>query len=1070
MSKTAIWVTCLLLVCGLVSTAAAFDPNTDPNLIARWMCEEGQGSIVSDSSPNGHDGTFVEGNPAWTIGFWGNGSAISLVYPTLVEVPAMNLKLTQATMAGWVLPNGTQSDWASFIMHRASSAHGFNLLGSRQLAYHWNDDAASWGYRGTAYYAADEWTHCAVTVEPAKATFYINGVSICSNSIPHAVSTWDGPVWLGGDRTYTDGTRHLNGALDDVMFFSRALTPAEIKSMVPARLKAYKPNPADGALSVTLPLLQWSKGDTAVFHDIYLGTSPDLTDADKKPRAYAPMYYHVEGLTPGLVYYWRIDEVEANGTVHQGEVWHFQAQPLTAYLPLPADGGGNVMLTPTLSWTAGQMATAHHVYFGASRQDVEEGAAGTDKGSLGATELSYRITETLKPDVRYYWRVDETSNNTVQTGPVWSFDTVLAGPTGAIRQWWSNIGGGVTIPDLTNNADFPDNPTGSEFVTLMEGPTGWGDNYGTRIYGWVYPPQSGDYTFWIASDDAGELWLSTDEDRANAQLIASVASWTNSREWTKEATQRSQPVKLEAGQRYYIEALQKEGGGGDNVAVAWQGPGFNMEVLGAGGVGPTPYLPQRAYSPAPADGAVDTVQSVVLTWSAGEKALKHEIYFGDDANAVTAADTSSSLFKGSQTGTSYDAGDLEWGKTYFWRVDEINAGEAESPWVGRVWSFTTANFIPVDDFESYDDAEGTGTRIYETWIDGYTDGLSGSTVGNMDPPFAEQTIVHGGLQSMPMDYDNTSSPFYSQAYREFSPVMNWTGNGVTDLSLWVRGRSAPIAPVTENGGKMTVSGEGADIWGTADQFTFVYKTLSGDGSLIARVTGNGTGSNRWAKGGVMIRDSLEAGSASAQMVMTGGDGNGAAFQNRAMTDLDMNANDSSSNSTAVTAIAPPYWVKIERTGSTITASHSADGQNWTVQGAPQFIPMDAPAYIGICVTSHAAGVYRTFEFDNLKATGASGAWETKEIGLARNSPQPLYVIVEDSTGKQATVVDPNAAAVNATTWTEWKIPLADLAGVNLSKVKALYIGVGDKAHPAADGTGRVYIDDIRVARPAPAEP
>jgi hypothetical protein len=118
------------------------------------------------------------------------------------------------------------------------------------------------------------------------------------------------------------------------------------------------------------------------------------------------------------------------------------------------------------------------------------------------------------------------------------------------------------------------------------------------------------------------------------------------------------------------------------------------------------------------------------------------------------------------------------------------------------------------------------------------------------------------------------------------------------------------------------------------------------------------------------------------------------------------------------------------------------------------------------VSSHVPGAYRTFEFDNIKATGAGGSWQTKEIGLLRNNPQPLYVIVEDSTGKKATAVDPNAAVVNAMKWTEWKIPLSELTGVNLAKVKRLYVGAGDPANPAADGYGRIYIDDIRVTKPA----
>jgi hypothetical protein len=510
---------------------------------------------------------------------------------------------------------------------------------------------------------------------------------------------------------------------------------------------------------------------------------------------------------------------------------------------------------------------------------------------------------------------------------------------------------------------------------------------------------------------------------------------------------------LEPGVTYYWKVDEVEADG----VTTYAGPVWSFVAQGL-----TNYYPQ------PDDGASSVSPLVTLTWEPGRDAVKHHVYFGEDRDAVAAGDAATDKGEVTEVNdvTAFTPGELAGATTFYWRVDAIDGdGNVRT---GEVWSFTT--YILVDEFESYDDEEGTGTRIYETWIDGYTDGLSGSTIGNLDPPFAEQTIVHGGTQSMPMDYNNINSPYFSSGYREFSPVMDWTVNGVTDLSLWVRGRPAPVDPVVEDNGKMTVSGEGVDIWGAADQFTFVYKTLNGDGSLVAHVVSIGAGSNTWAKGGVMIRDSLDAGSASAQMELTanndGTAGNGAAFQNRATADLDMGANDSTSNTTSTDVIAPPYWVKIERTGDTLKASVSPDNKTWTQFGTSQYIFMTNPVYIGLCVTSHQPGEYRTFEFDNVKATGASGNWRTTEVGLTRNSEQPLYVTVEDSTGKKVTVVDPNEA-VTTTTWTEWKIPLTDLAGISLTKVKKLTIGVGDPDNPAPDGYGRVYIDDIRVTKPAP---
>ena len=89
-------------------------------------------------------------------------------------------------------------------------------------------------------------------------------------------------------------------------------------------------------------------------------------------------------------------------------------------------------------------------------------------------------------------------------------------------------------------------------------------DYGARIEAWVYAPATGDYTFWFAADDQSELWVSTDDDSSNAVLVASIPGWTNVNEWTKFPSQKAEPVSLVAGERYYVQALWKEGGGGDN--------------------------------------------------------------------------------------------------------------------------------------------------------------------------------------------------------------------------------------------------------------------------------------------------------------------------------------------------------------------------------------------------------------------------------------------------------------------------------------------------------------------------
>lgn len=148
---------------------------------------------------------------------------------------------------------------------------------------------------------------------------------------------------------------------------------------------------------------------------------------------------------------------------------------------------------------------------------------------------------------------------------------------GMIREMYSNIQG-VTIAELTAHPSFPDHPNKRTTLNnFFEAPRNIGDNYGQRIAAWLEPPVTGHYSFWISGDDECELWLSTNESPGNVQKIATVPFWTNIREWNKFPQQKSNPILLETGKRYYIMTLMKEGGGGDHVAVRWQWPSGKIE-------------------------------------------------------------------------------------------------------------------------------------------------------------------------------------------------------------------------------------------------------------------------------------------------------------------------------------------------------------------------------------------------------------------------------------------------------------------------------------------------------------
>ena len=200
------------------------------------------------------------------------------------------------------------------------------------------------------------------------------------------------------------------------------------------------------------------------------------------------------------------------------------------------------------------------------------------------------------------------------------------------------------------------------------------------------------------------------------------------------------------------------------------------------------------------------------------------------------------------------------------------------------------------------------------------------------------------------------------------------------------------------------------------------------------------------------------------MCMTGGDGNGASWQGRPTE------NTASVNTDSTTPVAPPYWVRIDRNGNNLTGFLSPDGQNWTQLGDPRTIAMGDPVLVGLALTSHNANQATSAVFSNVSFTGSvSGDWRIAEIGTAQpegNDPDSVYVALEDASGKVAVVTHPDPIVAARSGWTEWVIPYSDLAGVNLSRVAIIYVGIGDRDNPTAGGAGTLFVDDIGYGRPA----
>jgi len=476
-----------------------------------------------------------------------------------------------------------------------------------------------------------------------------------------------------------------------------------------------------------------------------------------------------------------------------------------------------------------------------------------------------------------------------------------------------------------------------------------------------------------------------------------------------------------------------------------------------------------AWRPQPADGQTEVMTNEDLSWAPGIGAVSHNVYIGNNKADVAAGTGDTS--KGSQITMSFDPGGLLPGSTYYWRIDEqVPDGTTTS---GEIWSFTTAEFVVVDDFEDYNDYPPD--EIYTTWEDGLTDPANGgSQVGYLTVPSVETEIVHGGAQSMPFFYDNSSASF-SEAVRTFDTPQDFTAGGLIGLALWYQGQPAAVGGVSIDAATQTyaMTGSGADIGGSSDEFHYAFKQLTGEGSITVKVDSI-TETHSWAKAGVMIRETLEADSLYAMVVVT--PSGRVAFGFRSTLGLD-----SHSTHTATDAITLPHWIRLTRSGNNLfSAEHSVDGINWVpVESSDPGDPsawnvlMKPDVYIGLAVSAHDDEAVCEATFSNVTVTGGVPAGlftESQDVGIGSNSSGPLYLTLEDDAGTPGTVYHEDGPdAVVTTDWRLWAISLEDFQaeGVDVTAVKKIAIGVGDKDNPQLGGTGMLLVDDIQVVRRMP---
>ena len=739
--------------------------------------------------------------------------------------------------------------------------------------------------------------------------------------------------------------------------------------------------------------------------------------------------------------------------------------------PEPANGATEVNPAPVLSWTPGEyvegLSPKHKVFFSEEFNDVSNGIGGV---TLDASEYPAPGSP-LDFSKTYYWRVDEANSvSGWDQGKVWQF---------SIEPYSYAIDGGAIAAGASSSAE----DKGPENTVNGSGLDETGLLHGNISEG----------TMWLSDRDGGQpTWIEYDLGKvyklhemwvwnANDGLETSIGIGFKEVliEYSSDGVEF-----MTLGTTHEFAQGPGESGYAHNTTVDMEGIAARyvrltansnwFDILEQYSLSEVRffYIPVQARAPKPFAGQTGVPLDVTLTWTAGRVAAGHNVYLGPSEQAVI----DGIAFVDTVRDAEYGSLSLNYGTTYYWRIDEVN--ELGDPAVveGDIWSFTTKEFLVIDDFELYDSNDN---QIWHAWKDGlgygspdvepyYPGNGTGSAVGDeTTDSFTEETIVHEGGQAMPFAFDNNKQGYakHSEAELTLSYPRDWTEGGVAELSLWFRGNPASVGSFTEAPvGTYTMTAAGTDIWGVADEFHYAFKTLAGVGTIEAQVL-SVDDTDPWAKAGVMIRETLEPGSKFAAVYIT--PGNGCRFQGRTDTDADATS-DTSVATTEQTAISAPYRIKLERDfAGNFRGYYSSDGAAWQpMSWNPRTIAMNSNVYIGLAVTSHNAAATCEAKFSNVEITGTVGPqWTSQDVGITSNDPEPIYVAISNSSGNPVVVDYEDPAATQIGAWTEWIISLQELEdqGLILTDVDRIAIGIGTKGNTTVPGgSGKMYFDDIRL--------
>lgn len=490
----------------------------------------------------------------------------------------------------------------------------------------------------------------------------------------------------------------------------------------------------------------------------------------------------IGGLEPGKN--WRFEGVLDDVMIFNHALTHDEIQQIMSgqvtgtFAPKPENGATFVLPDADLSWKAGKFAVSHDVFLGTVAQDVMEATVTNDPTGV---YQGNQIETTFDPgplayDQEYFWKVTEvndTESDSPWEGDLWSFST---------EPYLFDL----PVEAIDANASSSLNPA-------TDGPENTINGSGLDESGLLHSDRDG---LWAAAVDGPQpAWIEYTFDKE--YLLYEMDVWNHNGLLgifgIKEALIEYSPDGVEYMTLGTYEFLQAPGTAGyaANTTVDFGGIIVNKVkitaqsgYLNASSVGLSEvrfkYLPVRAYNLSLADGTTDVPVDANLSWLKGRQADVHEIGVGMYVNDLPVVDAVS------DTGYNLESADLILGQTYYYKIVEVNEVETSARWATDPRVFTVANFLIVDNMESYSNEEDA--RIFNAWVDGYDNPtVNGALVGAdplIDDYSPETEIVHWGNQSLPIHFDNTTAS-KSEAIRTFDEARNWSRHGITTLSLFV---------------------------------------------------------------------------------------------------------------------------------------------------------------------------------------------------------------------------------------------------------------------------------------------